>query len=45
MYELHHIQVENHTENHLIVNNGVIVESWDGKYSVEKTKNINWFFK
>jgi len=41
-YELHHIQLENHEKNHLIVNGSMIVESWDGKYSEELSNNINW---
>ena len=44
-YELFNIQIENYETNYLIVNNGTIVESWDGKYSEEKTKNINWLIK
>jgi len=30
MYQLYNIQVENHERNHLIINGGIIVESWDG---------------
>ena len=33
MYQLYNIQVENHERNHLIINGGIIVESWDGKLS------------
>jgi hypothetical protein len=32
-YELFHIQVEDHENNHLLVNGDNIVESWDGKFS------------
>jgi surface protein len=31
MYQLYNIQVENHEINHLVINDGMIVESWDGK--------------
>jgi len=31
MYQLYNIQLENHEVNHLIINDGMIVESWDGK--------------
>jgi hypothetical protein len=31
-YELYHIQVEDHTKHNLLVNNDIIVESWDGHF-------------
>jgi hypothetical protein len=30
-YELYNIQVENNEKNHLVLENDIIVESWDGK--------------
>jgi hypothetical protein len=38
-YTFYNIMVENHELNHLIVNGGVVVESWDGKYPYE-TKDL-----
>jgi hypothetical protein len=29
-YELYHIQINDYKNNHLVINNGIIVESWDG---------------
>ena len=31
MYFLYNLQLEDHTNNHLVINGGTIVESWDGK--------------
>jgi len=35
-YTFYNVQLENHELNHLVVNGGVVVESWDGKYPYEK---------
>lgn len=29
-YELYHIHINDYKNNHLVINNGIIVESWDG---------------
>jgi hypothetical protein len=34
-YTYYNVMVENHTMNNLVVNGGVVVESWDGKYPEE----------
>jgi hypothetical protein len=45
IYQLYNIQVENHERNHLIVNGGTIVESWDGKLFIKDNNiNNNWLF-
>jgi len=33
-FELYHIQLDDSTNNHLVVNNGIIVESWNGIQSL-----------
>jgi hypothetical protein len=45
LHLLNIIIINNYENNYLIVDGGNIVEAWDGKYSEEKTTNINWLIK